>query len=84
MKHIRDLYKNSEAAIPKNDWMQKLINLMKKLNWSDSVYYLPEGKRIQNENVLLLWNNCEALFELYMSEPSKEGRQLRSRDRQQT
>ena len=78
MNHIKDLYKKSKSVVPGDAWMQKLVDLMKNLNWSDSIDHLPDGHTMHNENVLLLWNDCEAFYQMYMSDPSKQKRGSRS------
>ena len=71
MKYIKQLYKGDlscETVIPENRWLPKLVGIMKKLNWSDSIKDLPEGKTIDNEQVILLWNPGDDFVETFMQQ----------------
>ena len=69
MEYIKQLYKGKlscEAVIPEIDWLSPLVNLMQDLNWSDSIDQLPEGKTIEDEKVILLWNAGDEFVETFM------------------
>ena len=93
MKYIKELYKNNKldnegdpVILEDIGWIERLVDHMKKLEWSDSIDGLPEGRTIEDENVLLLWNTGDQFLDLFMSDEdqhdmsptSKEGRVMRS------
>ena len=83
MKDIKQLYENGiddagEALNIKNDWTTELVRFLKGLNWSNSIFGLAEGKTIEDENVLLLWNQNSQFDTLFMTENIQQGRPLPS------
>lgn len=77
MKFIKDLYKKNlpfETVIKDhsdltgdNKWIRTLVDLMKKLKWATSIDGLPVGRKIEDDNFILLWNEGDQFVELFMS-----------------
>ena len=61
MKLIKKLYdendsENIEAEVAKKKWISELVKLMQALNWSSSINDLPQGKSIDKDDDILLWD----------------------------
>ena len=61
MQLIKKLYdendsENIEAEVAKKKWISELVELMQALNWSSSINDLPQGKSIDRDDDILLWD----------------------------
>ena len=70
MQLIKKLYdgndgENIEAEFAENKWISELVELMQALNWSSSINDLPQGKSIDKDDDILLWDAsaiCDNFF----------------------
>ena len=49
--------RNIEAEVAGKEWISELVKLMQALNWSSSINDLPQGKSIDKDDDILLWDD---------------------------